>query len=418
LYDQIYSQISDQFGEIFSNIDPSLYGEGLKAAQEEYASSVADFQQQISDLNQQMVDLAKEKRDQLAQAFGPLFSGDWLTGEEVQTKLDWGQKLGMTDLIKDLQSQLDKFNNWRRNLTQLAKKVPVDLARALAALGPEAADKIAILNSASASELAQYVDLWKQSQGAITQAAQSNVFDTAEIVARMNDIAVQLAAVVQKLGELKPPDSLTGGDVIKGVNDQIAKWQEYQETLDALIALGLPDEFVAQLAAMGPAALPFLQAITKMTKDQLAQLVEGWEKSHKLIEDATIKTLNRQLELWFKYGANIATQIVNGMSTQSAALSDYFEQLIMALLGNQRIPVPPGNEIPAGSGKDGKGGDTGSGKTGSGSGTNRSQFLASSGSQRDKTTINYNQTVNAVANESLSSTLAKASFRFKTTVPG
>lgn len=411
LFDQYYEMNKSNFGELFGNLDPATYGEGLDQARKEYADQVNELQGQIADLNQQLVDLANEKRDQLAQAFGPLFSGEWLAGTEVQTKIDWGQKLGMDDLIKDLQGQLDKFQNWRNNLTGLAKKIPKEMLKALVALGPEAADKVAILNQATAPELAQYVALWTQSQKAIDDAAKATVFDTADLIKRTNDILTQIDAVLKKLAELEKPHELTGQELQDSIQKQIDEWMKYDDYLNQLLGMGLPAEFVQQLAEMGPKAIPILRALVSMNKDQLDKLVATWDKSHQLIEDSTITMLNRQLSLWFTYGSNIAIEIINGISSQSAALEDYFRQLIISLLEGKKIPPSPFTD------KDKNTTTVGN--------PNYNPYInspdntnAGGDNSGYKPNTQVNMYVTAHKDESLATTLARAAFKMRTTVPG
>lgn len=404
LFDSILQQNQQNFGELFANVDPATYGEGFKQAMDDYRQNVADFQSQLSDLNKQLADLAKQKTEQLTQAFGPLFSGEWLTGEEVQRKIDWGQKLGFDDLFKDLQGQITKFNNWKNNLTSLAKRIPPALARELAALGPEAADKIAVLNDASDAQLKDYVALWNQSKDSINQAAKSSVFDTQEILDQTALIVAQIQDITTKLADLKMPHELTGQDLIDSIDKQIAQFGDYQNVLQQLIDRGLPAEFVQQLAALGPDALPLLKGLVSMSDDQLKEMVGKWDKSHSMINDATVKMLNEQLTIWFSYGRKIADQMIAGMSSQAGKLTDYFKQIILALLQNKPIPPPPPlDTTPV----------TNTHTSTSGSTTKLPGEASTAGSNNNNSNTIVHMTVNATADESLDSILRRATFRLE-----
>lgn len=345
---------TQNFGGIFDGLD-DMVGEGFKQAMDQYNSSMADFRGQIADLNQQivdaqaeaqqrLVDAIKQRKDDLQSAMGALFAGDWMQGAAVQTKIEWGQKLGFDDLQKDLESQVTKFARWRADLTSLAAKVPPELAKQLEELGPEAVDKLDVLNNATDDQLAQYVATWQTGQGQIAAVANQTTVDTSDIAARIGTILTQIDEVTKKMGEIQMPHQLTGQDIIDNLKKQQDQWMQYQGLLQDLIDKGLPADLIEQISQMGPQALPFMLALNSMTTEQLKDLKETWEKNHALIYEASVKHLNRQLELWYNYGINIARNIISGIRSQGDYLSDYFRELIKSLLegiGPPAAPPPP-----------------------------------------------------------------------------
>jgi hypothetical protein len=363
-YNQFRDVNQSNFGALFegpSNL-ADMTGDNFKQAMDSYNQQIGDFQSQLKDLNQQLVDNQKEaqqrlidaiqaRRDELISTMGGLFGGDWLQGPEVQTKIDWGQKLGFTDLEKDLESQVSKFKRWRDDLVSLAAKVPPDLAKQLEALGPDAVDKLDVLNNATDDQLKQYVTTWQQGQDAINQVAQKTTVDTSDITARTADILKQIDAVTKQMAELKMPHELTSQDIIDDLQGQMDQWDKYQGLLSDLIAKGLPDELIQQLQQMGPKAIPYLEAINNMTAPQLAKYEELWNKSQKSVTDATVKMLNTQLKLWFQYGKNIALNIIAGVSAEQQRLENYFREVITDILKGMALPgplqAPTNNDDPA-----------------------------------------------------------------------
>jgi hypothetical protein len=424
----MFSQISDtqtqNFGGIFDGLD-SMIGEGFKQAMDEYNNQMADFRNQIADLNGQLVDAQREaaqrladaiaeRKTQLQQAFGQLFSGSWITGADVTAKLDWGQKLGFDDLEKDLEAQVAKFKHWRDDLTSLAGKVPADLAQQLEDLGPDAVDQLDILNNATDEQLQQYIQTWLDGQNAINAVANKTTVDTSDITARINDILTQIDVVTQKMGSIEMPHQLTGEDIINNLKAQQDQWIEYQGVLQQLIDKGLPMDLIEQLQEMGPQALPYMKALNSMSAEQLKTLADTWDENHKLIYEASVKALNTQLQLWFNYGVNIARNIISGIKSQGDYLADYFAALIKSMLEGVGPPAPPPPPNPVNPKPPFPVGNTGTGGSDGGLGK-----FESSGAPN--TQINLHEgavTVIAHQDESLQSTLERTAFRLTTKVPG
>jgi hypothetical protein len=410
MFDSLRETTAGQFGDLFAGVDPATYGEGLKEARASYASQINDFQGQIRDLNQQLVDAQKEasqrlidaiqaRKDELQQAFGQLFGGDWLSSATIQTKLDWGKKLGFDDLQKDLQSQVDKFKHWRELLVSLAGKVPPELAKQLEALGPEAVDKLDVLNSGTSEQITQYVATWQDGQNQMQAIANKTTVDTSDITARMADIAKQIADVVSQMAALQYPHELTGEDLINDLQKQMDQWNEYQGLLQSLIDKGLPPALIEQLSQMGPQAIPMLNALNSMTAGKLDEYAKMWQEKEDMITTDTLKHLNQQLDLWFDYGVNIAQNIVKGIKSQGDYLTDYFNALIQNLIEGMQLPPVPqtrdtSKEQPTHIG----------GSTGTSGGVSLRQF-------DNPPSQTYNLTVNQAKDESLASTLEKATFR-------
>jgi len=416
-FNSIQDKNIGQFGTIFqgpTNL-AGMTGDAFKQAMEDYNNQANDFRNQIKDLNQQIVDAQNEasqrladaiksRADELQQAMGQLFSGDWITGTQVQTKLDWGKKLGFDDLQKDLQMQVDKFARWRSDLTAIAAKVPPELAAQLEALGPEAVDKLEVLNSGSKEQIAAYVALWQQGQNQIAAVAAKTTVDTSDITAKINDILSQIDDVTQKLSALQMPHQLTAEDIINDLKAQQNQWVEYGDILQSLADRGLPAELLQQLEQLGPDALPYLRVLNTMTDTQLGELANTFKTNQELITQQSIKELNTQLDIWFAYGKKIGLELVAGIASVAPRLNVYFKDLISQLItqGGFARPGPlpnidegTPNPVPplGGASSSGAGSDGGLGRFEGG------------------TTYNYNLTVNQAQDASLASTLETATFR-------
>jgi TP901 family phage tail tape measure protein len=104
--------------------------------------------------------------DEAVQNFGSLFQGT-----DLQTKIDWGAKLNITDLTSDLQKQDTTFRTFNHNLNTLTRHhAPKGLIDQLRALGPSANTELEALNGATKKQLKTYFKLFDTSQRDINKA--------------------------------------------------------------------------------------------------------------------------------------------------------------------------------------------------------------------------------------------------------
>jgi len=126
----------------------------------------AALKQAMDTAVQTMMDAWDTAKEQAQTNFGDLFSGD-----TIQTKLDWGAKLNIDDLTKDLADQEHKFRQFNHNLNMLARKgAPTALIDQLRALGPSANAELLAMNGATKKQLNAYFKLYQKSQKDINKA--------------------------------------------------------------------------------------------------------------------------------------------------------------------------------------------------------------------------------------------------------
>ncbi len=245
--------------------------------------------------------------EDIKSSFGSLFQGIYLQSQDVQIRLDWGQVLHMDDLLKDLQSQVDAFKTWQSNLrTLIARNVPAELIKQLQELGPEAASNIQILTSSTDAELKQYVDLWKQTQQDIQDATDEPVVNWTT--------------------------ALDMGGLQAALQKQVNTFEEWHSSLQALAGKNVPQEFVNQLAQLGPEALPQLRLLVGATDSQLQDYVALWQRSQQDVltaaQGATQAVLgpaasaNDQIVALWTTSANRITEVSKGIVTDMFGLAD------------------------------------------------------------------------------------------------
>jgi len=390
----------------------------IAQVQKDAAKEMAQAQAEIA---QMQLDWAEDKRQNFKTAFGQLFEG---------VENEWGTT--MNALQTNLDKQLAKFEEWRSLVAQLGAKVPTSLLDELEALGPEALDKLRALNSATGGQLSQYIDTWEKSQAAVAKAAdksttgladlqermaermadaqermaeaQSRIVEiTAETAQRMfdaqvhiNELLQQIQDATEKLAALNRPHALTPEDIIKDLQAQQDAFGIWQTTIQKLRDLKLPADIVQQLANMGPEAVPYLQALVAMTAPQLASFVALWTTTQNQIALATEAMMEDQLAAWRQHGINIAQALVEGVESQYGILTDFFRNMMLELLGQE-------------------GGFTGGGGVAIGGREEREGGGGTKSSYKPQpTTPPVTMNITAVSDETLQSTLSRASFQLRT----
>lgn len=337
------STLQSGFGGLFqgpTNLAEKIT-DSLEEAADAFNEKMNDLVTELGDLQLELAQLGREAFEAAKDAFGPLFSGDWLSGDEVAFKREWGIALGMQDLIEDLNSQLTKFQSWRANLRSLAAKVPTDLLQELEKLGPEAADKIAILANATDGELQTYVALWRQSRNEIAGYGQDLMRTNQDFVNRQMDLLRQISQIQKQIADhmANPPSAspLTAADIIKDAQQQAAQFQEFAGILEELKKRNVPAQLILQLAELGPDGLPYLRALQSMTDRELKTWVNIWKNAQANINNATNFLMDTQLQLWRQHGNNIAGAIIAGVMDQQSTLLNFFRNMFINLLQGKPV---------------------------------------------------------------------------------
>lgn len=136
-------------------------------SKKEIAKTISDAYGQAMDTATQALQAKwDEIHDLNVQNFGELFQG-----AGIALKLDWGQKLNIGDLQKDLDKQLGAFRRFNAGLNALRRRgAPQSLIDQLRQLGPAAQVEIDALTHATKGQLRKYEQTWKQSQRNINKA--------------------------------------------------------------------------------------------------------------------------------------------------------------------------------------------------------------------------------------------------------
>ena len=187
--------LEDATNDYFNGRDEimSNYEAELKNLEKEYLSQCEEVNEQlkqdIQDLNDAYDEALESRTKTLYDSYG-LF--DWV---------DSAEKMDGSDLIENLQSQVNAFDDWQSDINELASKgIDKKLIEELQEMGPSSATQIKALNNMSASELDRYVSLWEEKCSLASNQAKTELkgmrSDTNKQIATLR---VEAAAELDKL---------------------------------------------------------------------------------------------------------------------------------------------------------------------------------------------------------------------------
>jgi TP901 family phage tail tape measure protein len=149
----------------------------------------------------------------------------------------------------------------------------------------------------------------------------------------MGDIFTDINDMLMQFGQTIPiPMNLINQDL----EMQMDNFAKLREGYAALLKKGVPLEVVQQIQAMGLAGLPFVQGLVQAAGPEFQKWLKSVQKGHDDVVKATEIDFDAQLKQWTKYGSDIATKIIDGLSSDAAkaVLKDGFRENVIALFGD------------------------------------------------------------------------------------
>jgi tape measure domain-containing protein len=233
------------------------YYNDLAAAAEEYQQKVAQTNQKLADNIQKTWDDFEKQVESRANSlknFVGLF-------DAVQPK-----QVSGTDLLKNLQDQVNAFEDWQKNIAALSKRgVDEGLVAELKQMGPKAGPEIAALNTLTDDQLKQYVSLWKQkSQDARTEAENELEQQRIDTLNKIADLRIQAE---QQLEQYRIEWQKKNETIRKNAMDEMNKIeQKYQEITKNSTKYGvdLVQNFIGGIRSQFEALRQTLEDMTSM----------------------------------------------------------------------------------------------------------------------------------------------------------
>ena len=189
--EQYQDNVYDVMKEIYDTYEQ--YQDNIKKAQEDYEADRIELEQEKADkikeineqLEQDIADTDAKYYDELESRTKSLYDSYDLF-DEVSAK----KEVNPETLMKNLQDQVNEFNDWSDLLDQLsARGLNSDLIDELQEMGPSAIAEIRALTQMSDSELGQYATLWS------TKHEEAKKRATAEL----EDLRIETQSQIQAL---------------------------------------------------------------------------------------------------------------------------------------------------------------------------------------------------------------------------
>jgi tape measure domain-containing protein len=284
----------------------SQTNEKRRQLEQDYANDVRDINDQlaadIASANREYEDAVKNRTQTLYDSYG-LFDKP-----EVQKPVKG------TDLLNNLQGQVDQFEDWQKNIDELAKKgIDEGLLEELRKMGPAANAQIKALNGLTDEDLQKYVDLWKTKNSDAKDQAITELEDLrAQTDAKIAELNANAAT---RLSELR---------------------SNFQSNLDAINA----DE-ATQLTALQTEWSQKIGALTTETKtqfDTMSTKIQGTVKelSTNTTKEFTTLAGNIQTEMktpdWNSVGVYIVDGMTEGVRSRATALANEAAAVALAAL--------------------------------------------------------------------------------------
>jgi len=123
---------------------------------------------------------------------------------------------------------------------------------------------------------------------------------------------------------------MTGQDALRDIRSQVRQFQTFHGLINRLQRRGAPQGLIQQLIGLGsgPEQIRNLQALTSLSPRLLSQYFGEFSKGQKLINQATMTDLNKQLAIYRRHGRNIALAIIAGIKSENVGVTNALTNLI------------------------------------------------------------------------------------------
>lgn len=244
---------------------------------------------------------------------------------DIFSQFEYASEVSKDEILGNMQSQIDGFNSWGEQLSQLATEtkttsdglqVTIDqgLLQYLAEMGPEGAGYVAAFNQMTGDELAKANELWSQSidiQGMKTEWGQQLEQGVGELAAGGKENFNQLAE------QLNLSTNADGVYVVQGLVDGMLEAKKQAEDASEEVGLGVLESLDSSLGVASPSTKAKASGIyvdaglsEGMNSSRMVPITTAGHLADDVI-DELISGLN--VNLVRSYGRNLADSLAAGI---------------------------------------------------------------------------------------------------------
>lgn len=244
--------------------------------------------------------------------------GDMFPKLAKEYKENGKEALTWQQISKNSRKEVEK---WAAN--NLATKSLDDLRKQFRGAGEDATGMAESVRAAS-EQAAQQIDqaaqrmsqIWEQFRQENTQAF-GDLFSGPFFQSETWSLAEEW--------DVKP----TMREINRDLKEQIQAFRKWRSTLATISKRkGATPELMKELHALGPGAMKFLEVLRSGAPGAWNQFIGLWRTKQNEITKATQIDFDKQLKQWFKYGSNIAKQIILGLRSENVELDNAFKKYI------------------------------------------------------------------------------------------
>ena len=225
-------------------------------------------------------------------------------------KFDGGVEISTTELLSNMQSQVDGVTKWEENLSSLAEKgIDQGILQKLAEMGPEGAGYVTAFNSMTADEIAKANDLWKQSVDIKTM---TNEWGQQLIESGATNIAGGLE-------NLTPIMQASGANTVSGLVKGMQEAQKQAEEAGRDLGVETIESINEGLGCHSPSTKTKESGnnVNKGLINGMSKTKDDVKKEAKTVATGVTKAISSNLskEKFRGYGKNVTDGLASGISS-------------------------------------------------------------------------------------------------------
>lgn len=328
----------------------SKYRDKLKQIQDDIESINSKYSQRMIDINSnlsaeiqrinaELADKSKAAKDKLIDdekrlndAYSSALTDRYNTLKSFAglfDKFESEPKETGTELLDNLQSQVDGFKSWESEISKLSTKgIDDGLLSELRDMGPKALPQLVALNSMTSEQLTHYSSLFREKSALARAEAEEQ-------------LAGMKADTQQQITELR---AVTNAELTKLKNDARVRIVELRTAAKQELAV-LKVDWANDIAALTKSTEEQFKPLSQIGKDAVAGLIKGMQsmkgplaKEAQAIADAVQKTIKSALQIhspsrvMATLGQYTGQGLVNGLSSMISDVMKVSNHLAHAIV--------------------------------------------------------------------------------------
>lgn len=328
------SKYRDKLNQINADIEAinSKYSQRMVDINNTLSTEIQRINDELGDKSKAAKDKLIEDEKRLNDAYSSALTDRYNTLKSFAglfDKFESEPKETGTELLDNLQSQVDGFKSWESEISKLSTKgIDNGLLSELRDMGPKALPQLVALNSMTSEQLTQYSSLFREKSALARAEAEEQ-------------LRGMKADTQQQINELR---AVTNAELTKLKNDARVRIVELRTAAKQELAI-LKVDWANDIAALTKSTEEQFKPLSQIGKDAVAGLIKGMQsmkgplaKEAQAIADAVQKTIKSALQIhspsrvMATLGQYTGQGLVNGLSSMISDVVKVSSQLAQAIV--------------------------------------------------------------------------------------